>query len=824
MTAFMTSWKPCLKNELNDLLLFVILSISIPIIWFLFFHWRPNQSAGGNDAINLIFPYIKDLAQHKGNWQEVLYRPELLGGLHIVDRLGSLPIDRLTTYLGFSPVTCLNTMIFVIQILFAYLSTRTAIELGRIWRADEQVVTVAKAPQKSKMQKGQKKQKALKKNDAEAPSLNLKVSKKTSLDTLLGWIGTGLICSFSPVLAWRLGYGHYCLVAGTFIFLGVFSLFVLARNNHITITSLLIIILAFCHAFQGHGHQTVVYSVIFGFPFGIAALALIYPDLKSMMKKCLIPFAAIAAAFCISLPIYWLMYRYAAGSDAARAIGDQGITYSYLISTLLDWISSLPWFNGVVLTGREQYPFTIHEINYPLGPFLLFFLLSPWLVNRQKTKWFFLATVFIGMFLILCFSMNISPFSEMLLNFFHILNVFRVPARAVLPFAILIPIVGCGALLAKIPCDSEPSQSSSASKKPYLLILAFPIIAFLPAAVCETLLWVYAALLLFYLLKNKKLCPIWAGSLFLIFFGVCSVKAFSERLLTYSNEHSLIGIPESIRNDVFKTAPQLSSALTRAHLAFVIDSYQLNTGYPLGISTINGYLAPPKKFIDLFSALAGVEPSYINIYFDINLDDERFVPLRYLYNVAYNIVLNANGSLMISSLGPTLGEAWFSKSIVKMPYLSELAHTLIQNRDDLLAYTKDNLVVVGEEKEIQDFKFPASFSPDCEHAQILSIHAPHWQQNIDLKVQTQADCPMTISLNYVHALKAVAKNQANQWQEIPLFPSYGALVGLVVPKNTTAINIFVSLEIPTWIRVIQFFGFFLMLGIVISSWVHLKSL
>jgi hypothetical protein len=558
-------------SEKRDLQLLLILIFFIPLSWMVCLGWNPTSLISANDATKILYPYYPDLVSAHGDWQKVLYRPELLGGFVIQNYFGSYPITRILASLQFSPITCMNLTFLTIHILFSFFTVRITLDLARGFRS----------------------------------------GRDRPLDSSWELFGPLLLNTFIPALSWRLSYGHPNIISGLFVFLFLFSCLLAEEMGSVTVTYLALSFVALIHCFQYQSHQLILYSVVFGAPMLVGLLGRTRPILKGVRQFGL-PVVVTISAFLYSLEEFWPFFRHATSSDTARSILGQDVTYSYLTSTLMDWLSSIPWTASFLELARD-HSFFFHEINYPFGPLivLLFALSLRFRKMALPLAGGFLASVVLAVL----FSMNIEPVSTLLSFLVPPLKFFRVPARSILPAIVMVP------MLTSSLCLSLPPHPLWTPKNGIFFFLG-AVALILPEEVREILLWISCVGL-----ARQSFVPTQARSVktasagispgvVLLVLGLSSLVAFKDRLITpFRTPEMLDSIPHLVQEQVYEKAPALKSSLTRAILDYEPEPFAFNRGYVSGISTLAGYYSPPARFLNLYYLLGEQQPEMMNQIF-----------------------------------------------------------------------------------------------------------------------------------------------------------------------------------------------------------------
>ena len=141
----------------------------------------------------------------------------------------------------------------------------------------------------------------------------------------------------------------------------------------------------------------------------------------------------VVTSLMIIFPTLYTMIEYALSGSGSRAAGGEVVTFSYIVSTISDWMSSFSLSKNYIPESRDY--FFHHEINYPIG----FTVLAVWALGlidifRNKLNFkLYLALPFIALCVglsIILISMNIEPFSTAFTSIIPLADSFRVPSRS----------------------------------------------------------------------------------------------------------------------------------------------------------------------------------------------------------------------------------------------------------------------------------------------------------------------------------------------------------------------------------------------------------
>jgi hypothetical protein len=522
------------------------------------------------------------------------------------------------------------------------------------------------------------------------------------------------------------------------------------------------------------GQQVVLYGVIFGAPLLLG----ICMTIGAGVKRLALPTLVVIGATLMALPALWGILAQAHSSDSPRIIGGTSVTYGFITSSAADWLESLPWIRPSPSTEfRSTFA---HEINYPVGPLLILLVLLPF-----RRAWSIVIALAVSAVAVVAFSMDLAPVSRALLSVVPPLNLFRVPARAALVWLWVLPIVGVAAALHR-EGTQPPGLSRWKTLAPWLAIPLGSVLLLLPAAAREI---VAAALIVIVVVQtrwHRNGVPVAVG---LVVLGLLSVASFADRLFTFYDLRSLFATADRIGVAVRAANPALASALTRVHLAFEIRPFAANTAFVAGLSTLDGYAVPTRRFSTLVSALRGERYEPTANFFRFTPGDAALTPLRQIYNVTHTVALPEPRSLVITPLGPTAGAAWFSAKSVRADNVSALAKDLRAPGDALHAAVREILWFDTSDPLTVSAPSPRDVDGRCGEARVTAVTASRHRQEITADVATAVKCPLTFATNFTEDLTAVAELESGVQLVVPVFPGYGALASVVVPAAARRITL-----------------------------------
>ena len=604
----------------------------------------------------------------------------------------------------------------------------------------------------------------------------------------LGWTlrAAGLCaCAFAPVLGWRLGYGHLTLVTGTLPYLAALALVAAAGVGSLGIVLLAVAALAIVNGVLFTGHQMVVYGAVFGGPIVIG----LWVSLGRRVRDLAAPGAVVAGALLVALPDFWGVLRHALGTDSLRALSGMDLTYSYLTAHPRDWLGTLVWTREAIAPWRHVDHH--HEVNNPAGPLLL---LATFLVPWRKARALALGML-VSVLMALVLSMDVRPFSGLLL-LFPPLGSFRVPTRAIMPALYLVPVLAFAGALVR----DEPRGRRA------MALGGGVVLAALPSFPREVLAWTVAAACL---ARPASVAPAFA----LTALAVGGLGAFRERLLPFVAGDALLFRAAAIGDAARSNEPALASPLARVQPAFEWPEFLANTSLAAGLSSLDGYYFPQRRFVELVSVLR-YQPYHPNALL------LRFPPthassllLYQLYNVAWTVDEHGN----VGPRGPTAGPAWFSADIARTWRYQDLREELRRPADGLAREARRRLWLMADDLHVWRAHLPEALASGCATARVLAVEARRGASEVRAQVNAPADCPLTFAMNYAENLRGVAVMEDGGRVSAHVFPAYGALAGVWVPRGAREVRVEVVPTVlplgPLW----SVAGFALLIGAALGT-------
>lgn len=705
-----------LDRERDDLLLLLAALALVPLVWRLFLGWTTEACVSGYDAMATLIPMLAELVAAGGNWDALLYRPDLMGGMKMRDAIGPFPPFAWLAALGLGTTAVYNASAFLVQALVAVLGVRAARDLAGAWGADV--------------------------------SWPLRI------------VGLVLVAFVAP-LGWRLGYGHLTLVVGLLPFMAALGLLAASCRRTLSVSLGLVGLLALYVGVLFTGHQLVLYGAVFGAPILLG----LWWSLGRSPRAVIAPLVLAAAALLLALPDFLPVLEHARSSDSPRALGETRITYSYLVERPVDWLASLLWMRGAIPGGQPELHH--HETNVPLGPLVALLALVPWRRSRAL-GWGLLASALLAML----FAMDARPISTALLALVPPLNSFRVPTRALLPFVLALPVVVIAAL----------AQRREAWTWRFAGLAAAGLaLVWIPGWAREAAGWAAAIALVGR--RGQPLVPALPTACVAVALAAGSLGAFRERLLPFPRPKDSLEAAQDMGRRLKAARPELASALARVSLGFELPDFGPNTAFASGLSALDGYYFPSRRYIEMFCALHGYpyQPNALLLRFPASEKWTR--PAFALYNVAWFLQRTPDGQLNGRRLPSPAGPAWFSQGFERVPSFADLGRALLQADNEVVERVRQRLWLVESDPAIPA-DLPRTADPACASARVVGVTDTRERTGVRLTLETPADCPLAVAMDFVETLRAEATGADGRTRTAAVFPACGALAGVWVPAGT----------------------------------------
>jgi len=721
----------------------VFLSLLIPLTWLLILGWQPGYLIPQGDYLKMTLIFQQELTRASGDWTQLLYWPGLGGGVRVHDVTGSLPIAALLAYFKTGFVTAANLQVFFIQLLFAYLCTNIATRLPAVIFKNQVV-----------------------------PSAHFVFL-------------AGIMFAFLPIISWRITNGHESIIVGLFTLLTFMLLLLNEMVGKRSLVDLFVCGVALVHTFAySSSFQLVYYNVLFGGPI---ILSLLFgPSGHSFYARTrwlIIPVLVFTTALMISMPKLYGILVNGLGEESSRVYGSN-VVYSYTISTWQDWFSSIPWSKQFI--PLERPAFLHHEINLPLGPIVLFLLLA------KPTSTFFrmLAGLCLSMIVALAFSMDTAPLSTAMIKYLPLLDAFRVPSRAMLPFIVIASILSVAILF---DLASRSASHTSTGFIGFVASAAF-LVALLNNSLTNDLILITTAVIL--LVFRQKLSQAAYFIAFSLFVGG-AISAFGERLHKPVEDPTIIAAVSPTRkiDPIQQEVSDLSFPLNRIHSTLANRNVGINSHFFWGLSSLSSYWIPTSRYSQLVMALEDVPYRATRSQFQNQPSAQGFDALNRLFNVAWELEAE-QGVYQLKKLRATFGPAWISTVINKHSDWKSLASEIKTNSNP------QELILLSTDAKTSGL---GTQEPNCkivEHP-VIAITSFPYVINMDVA----GDCYLTLPMNYTSIL--VAKNQDGV--RLRTFPAYGTLLGIAVNSDTRQVSVAPATTTFPGLWFIQQTGFALLL-------------
>jgi hypothetical protein len=208
-----------------------------------------------------------------------------------------------------------------------------------------------------------------------------------------------------------------------------------------------------------------------------------------------------------------------------------------------------------------------------------------------------------------------------------------------------------------------------------------------------------------------------------------------------------------------------------------------NTAFASGLSALDGYYFPSRRYIEMFSALHGYEyqPNALLLRYPAS---ERWTHSIFaLYNVGWFLQRAEGGQLQGRKLAPTAGPAWFSGGFETVPTFAALGTVLLEADTATAERVRARLWLVDSDPRIAPARGFA-VDPACATARVLGVSATPAGTGVRVQVETPAECPLALAMNYVETLTAEATDAQGRTAAAPVFPACGSLAAVRVPAGT----------------------------------------
>jgi hypothetical protein len=706
------------NTSARDARLLLDASLVIVTTWLLLGWWF-DEPLFRDDGPRLFAPYLRSALEAGHDWTANSYRFGVFGGSAMHPAVGTSPLVLMCGALGISTTTAGNLSALFAQACLGFFAIIMIEALITTWSGERRQLSLF--------------ERAI----------------------------TVVCCAFAPSIGWRFAAGHENLIVGLLPLLAAVSLWWSARANTLSWTSLLVGWFAVFHSLPSMGQQTIVFSLVFGAPVLIVTLVGGRTGCRLVRAHVAVVLVLAAGVLCAA-PLVMEMLHYHLGDDATRSVS-RSMFYAYGHPYAHDWIASLPWTTA----ATEHWPGKIaaHETNYPLGP-LVVFVVALWPRGVARDLGF---AALVGALLAIAFSLDLAPIASLLRNI-PMVDAFRVPARAILPVVVFIPILALAVLWMRLREPLAWRGRWPLIAFTTLATLAAPLV---PSVARELAVW-FVCVGLCVVLRRKPAHATTAALAAVAIVGALGVAAFTERYKTAQPAQRIEQPPQALRERLLAEAPDLAMPLNRVQVPDQPPPFGKSMAFAAGLPTLDGVGFPPRRFLRLLSALWNEPISAAEADFDLTHRD-RFDILAQLYNVKY--LADANGSL--TRLPNTNGTAWFTRQLAIIDDPREMIRVLRMHRVDVRAALAQVAWVLRDEA-------PAvlSSAPTCASARVENVMTDDLGQSAKLDVVVDGTCVLVVATNYVSMFRAT-----DGVHELEVFPVDVALTGIIVPNGTTTVKL-----------------------------------
>ncbi|HEX3480678.1 MAG TPA: hypothetical protein VHT91_36925 [Kofleriaceae bacterium] len=701
-------------------------------------------------------------ALHAGlDWTRNLYRFGVIGGSEMHGFGGSLPVVQLCAALGLSTTVTVNAVTVFLQLGFGFFGIQ-AIE-ALVSRARGAAVRLSVAPR----------------------------------------IAAIWLCSFAPVLGWRLAYGHENLLLGLLPLYTALALLWAARAGTLSGTALGFAAFVVFNGVSGFGAQTLIYSAVFGAPL-VVVTVLDAPRGQRWGRPQWAAAAALAAGVLVALPRLAPMIHHAFGADATRSVGD-AVTYRYGAASAADWLTSIPWTSRFAAAAAG----TQHEHNFPLGPIILLVALAWPRGLSRRTLWALVA----GAALAIAFADDVAPVSTALLRL-PLLPAFRVPARAILPIVMFVPCLAVAACYARHAAPRRELHGLALVAGALVILGARTV----PPVAREVVAWLgCAALAAVARFRPAVLERSETGGsaprgiersglvAALPVIAALGVAAFDERFPRDLPFDPVEDGPRQLHAAVIAQAPGLATALNRVEVVDALPPYDMGTAWAAELASLDGIWYPPRRFLDLLAAFDGkpVDPTTCVFHF---ARSRVFPLLQQLYNVRYEVSV---ADRSIRALPPTPGAAWFPARVAAIDRPDDLIAAL-RGTDLRAALTATAWVMRSDAAAA-----PAAAADAPCTATVTGVATDELGQAAAIGVTAPRACSLVVATSYVSTLRATAR-VGGALRDAAVFPIDVALTGIAVPAGASLVTLAPEVDIPAWSRAASLLGLALLAAAILA--------
>jgi hypothetical protein len=402
-----------------------------------------------------------------------------------------------------------------------------------------------------------------------------------------------------------------------------------------------------------------------------------------------------------------------------------------------------------------------HETQAPLGLALLALFLVPFRRERGLV-----ASLVVGSALVLAFAMHLEPVASLLVRLVPLLGAFRVPARAFIPLAAFVTLLGLGAVAASSTKAARVGLVPTLGSVALLLALAV-----VPGAAGEALgLLVVLGLVMLQRFVQRVPLPPW---LLPAAIAVASICAFARLMPEPIREAAVVAHATRVRKRVEASAFRSDNELERVY----VDDDWLGGPNALaaqGVPFSFGYWFPTRRSLELWAAAQGLPPySAHHAFAPIDVQHPGTRGLAMLYDV--RAWFSPDGTVVPL---PTLGPVWFPRRATRALSLTHLGQ-LVRERatsPELMRLMRDDALVLPSDR------LP-TLEDDCSSATAIVARTSDGGQRIELDVTSPGRCLLVVSTNWTSRHRATLVIDS-ETRSPSLLPVYGSLLGVELPRGS----------------------------------------
>jgi len=725
------------RQFFNGFFLLFLQTIVIVIFWALL-GWESGAFLGTNDVTAYALIY-QNLLQSGGAWWNSLYTPMILGGAHVHATYGSSLLYVLWAVLDFSFVNAINLTTICLQVLLSYLSYRCIRHHN-----------ISLLP------------------DNYRPTTNTG-SYYTPLSHLGLAVFTALFIGFSPLLIWRLAYGHQSFIFGLLFFAAVLTLYLETTSRKKSLFAATITVFSLILSLSAFAPQLTLYSCLFLPPF-ICAISPAVSKKKWRRNWLKLSVLSLLAIF-ISLPLIWAPAWYGASQSTSRSLTDLTALYSYALPTISDILSGWTWF----FTSFEARPqFYLHEINYPIGAIFLGFVF--WALNKKNYKILLIYLTIVIIFSLICLNQQpiASYFTKILAYIVPPIRAFRVPMRFFIIVNFFASLLAFSWIFASthflFPPSSQLNRFFSLKRGGFVIIIALLLgfISFNSSPLINEI-FVYLWIVSLFVLTNfkKTLAPIINHHEIILIF---LLHLFILNFLAVK-----IRIPEFMKNSqkvLIRQEQKPLSLLDRTQLLKLDTQWGFHSGFFNDLPSLTGYLLPDGHFLQLTAALNNQDYSRYTHFYSPKINDPGFDILNKLYNVRRNFH-------PLTGFTPENSESqpyWTNQYIEEVPSLMVLVQKM---KTPDWSPSEKILLIKSTSKTI----LPVASQPIETCQKMNSFKTLNHPFRLQLAVTTKTGCYVTFATNFSPFFEANLMTSTGKRIQQKIFRSYGALTSAHITES-----------------------------------------